>query len=535
MAPAHLACMNQHRQPRGIPVGGQFASTLRDESAVTLVDVDTSADSAGVAADSDLTPAEVVYEFPAWKLDRAIASIDKANRRAERAGIDGRFTYTVEKFEVRRRDPDTGFDVVESRARLTLDRPKVSHDGWEFAATLTWDDEAGMISRAAPGARLLERPTDRLCDVCGKQRDRKDTYVVQRDGVQMQVGSDCLQRFMGIRPAGLWMLDFDVEQSGDSDEPPASARVEERHDTVQIIGLGLAVTERYGWVSRAAANEGTRAATADRVAAALANRPQDDATRREFAELWARAAELEDEAREVREFARTIDGNSDYAQNLRQIASADSVSPRNAAMLLSAIGSSRRAKEQAAERAAQASRREQAAQVSQWVGKPKDKVTGVEVTVDSVRVVTGDYGNQTIVTMTDTSGNRWKWWASGDQSHACTPGTQMLMKGTIKDHGAYDGVKETTVTRAKLEPPGGTPGPAPVPAANPANPYADIHTTDDLDRKLNRQYAAWRRSGKVDDADAMAEVERHFKERWDELSAARRAAARTEHASAPGR
>lgn len=515
------------RQPKGIPVGGQFAASARDEAAVSLIPVaDETVEDRG---EDDLTPVDVTYEFPAWKLDKAIASIEKANRRAEKAGIDERFGYTVEKFEKRSTDPNTGLDIIEQRARLTLDRPKVQYDGWEFAATLTWDEEAGMVSRAAPGVELIERPKERVCDVCGTARDRRDTYVVQRDGVQMQVGSNCLARFMGIRPAGLWMLDFDPDVSEGVTEPPASARVQERRDPVQVLSLGLAVAERYGWVSRAASGGLRQPSTADRVFEVMANRPRTEEQKAEFAELLARSNELDSEAEEVLEFARNIEGNSDYVQNMRAIAGAETVGSRNTAMLLSAIGSSRRAKEQAAERAAAAKAKAQVAKTSQWVGKEKEKISDVDVTVVSARAVAGDYGTTTIVTMRDTDGNQFKWWATGDKSNEITPGARMRMKGTIKGHDEYQGVKETSVTRARLEPWEGVPGPEPVPAKNAANSYADIHTTDDLDRKRNRQEAAWRRSGKIDDETFMQQVTADYQERWDELRAARRAARQAEY------
>ena len=59
------------------------------------------------------------------------------------------------------------------------------------------------------------------------------------------------------------------------------------------------------------------------------------------------------------------------------------------------------------------------------------------------------YGVTTILTMCDKDGNVFKWFASGYQEYKV--GDKVQGKGTVKAHGEWQGVKETTLTRCKLD------------------------------------------------------------------------------------
>lgn len=67
----------------------------------------------------------------------------------------------------------------------------------------------------------------------------------------------------------------------------------------------------------------------------------------------------------------------------------------------------------------------------------------------STRVLSGDYGPTTLVSMIDDNGNVMKWFASGSKDFKA--GQKYRLKGTIKGHDNYQGVDQTILTRAKLE------------------------------------------------------------------------------------
>jgi len=84
---------------------------------------------------------------------------------------------------------------------VTGDTPTCN--GWEFVATIVHTEE-GNITRSKPGYTVPAeyRDAPAYCSHCKTNRMRNDTYIVQhtRDGRVMQVGSSCLEDFLGTSP-----------------------------------------------------------------------------------------------------------------------------------------------------------------------------------------------------------------------------------------------------------------------------------------------------------------------------------------------
>lgn len=387
------------------------------------------------------------YDFPADRLGSAINRIEIANRKAERAGIEERFEYTTETYMKSKKD-NQGFDTYEERVKLVLNRPTLQHDGWNFAGTMSWDEEAGLITRMAPDQELISKPKASLCDVCKKVRHRTDTYIVQKDGEQFQVGSNCLKRFMGIKPSGLWMMDFDLEVKEGHDDfaSEGGSNARERRSSLEMVSIGLAVVENNGWVSRSAAQYGDKTATADHVDTFLHMIPKTVEHRNENEQLRARAAELKEEAEEILEEAKNIEGDGDYAQNLRALANSETVTSRNVPLLLSAIA----AKHKNDERKIQ----KEVNKTSVWIGTKGEKLPERSVTVENIKHIDNNFGYNAkpsrLVTMRDNDGNVFKTFYSGNAE--IEDGTTYNLKSsTVKDHKEWNDVKETMLTRIKLE------------------------------------------------------------------------------------
>lgn len=88
---------------------------------------------------------------------------------------------------------------------IEVEAAPVAQNGWEFVATIVHTDD-GNIIRSVPGyevpAEYRDRPT--WCDHCRTNRVRRDTYIVRHtDGRTMQVGSSCLEDFIGAPASAL--------------------------------------------------------------------------------------------------------------------------------------------------------------------------------------------------------------------------------------------------------------------------------------------------------------------------------------------
>lgn len=435
----------------------------------------------GLASVSRPTEAPTVYDFPSVKLDEAVKRIEAANRKATKAGISEKFSYVVEKYERRTEDP-TGLPRVEERVTLTLDRPSLKHDGWTFAGTMTWDPEAGLITRMVPGEELIERPEAERCDVCKTTRHRNDTYLITKEGQQMQVGSACLKRFMGVKPAGLWMLDFDFEIEENEDYSYGSANWRDsRQDSLEIVALALAVADKHGWTSKAQARDsyGERISTSELVEDLIGGAAPTQEAAREREALIAKRENFRGRAKAVLDFAKAIEGESEYATNLRAIAAGESVSVRNLPLLLSAIPQLEKTEQK--EKAAL----EAKANPSQWLGTPGQKLGSTVVTVREAKTTSSAYGTSTLLTLVDDQGNQMKTFYGGNFEPEVGKSYE-LVSSTVKDHKEWNGVKETMLGRAKFE----TLRPAELPPTTlpSSSPYGQAWTVEENAKANNKAH-----------------------------------------------
>ena len=76
------------------------------------------------------------------------------------------------------------------------------------------------------------------------------------------------------------------------------------------------------------------------------------------------------------------------------------------------------------------------------------------MTVAMTKLIDGYYGTSELVSMTDEDGNVFKWFASGhalsDDGERVTEGETYTLVATIKGHGEYAGVKDTSLNRCVL-------------------------------------------------------------------------------------
>jgi hypothetical protein len=171
----------RHHTVASAHAGGQYQIEAKAEP----VDVSLTPDPAPAVREAP------TYDFPTRRLPDAIARIDAANKKLERAGIDARFTYTSKEYLKHSTQDAYGFPrrrhTYELLTKLSLSEPAIAYGGWTFVAALD-ATESGFIARTAPGQSLDGwRPEEQVCDHCGLVRLRKSTYIV-RDGAGSPYG-----------------------------------------------------------------------------------------------------------------------------------------------------------------------------------------------------------------------------------------------------------------------------------------------------------------------------------------------------------
>ena len=84
---------------------------------------------------------------------------------------------------------------------------------------------------------------------------------------------------------------------------------------------------------------------------------------------------------------------------------------------------------------------------SEWVGNPKEKLVNIECTIKSIIGFDTQYGHSNLFTF-DYNGNILTWFTATYQPYSV--GDVILLTGTIKEHTEYKNVKQTQLTRCKI-------------------------------------------------------------------------------------
>jgi hypothetical protein len=376
-----------------------------------------------------------IYSFPSSKLDEAVAKIEKANRKLTRAGLEGEFGYTTSTYI--KTDPKTGEHY--EMTRLELNRPPVKIGGWDFVASVDKAPNNDFITRVLPGQDLNGyRPDAQECEHCGSTRRRNTTYLLRsEDGSLRQVGSNCLEPFLGVKPKGLWALNYDPEENEpfyDKESPiPKSDKVLPLEDT---IAMALAVSDdgaRY--VSKTKAYEYGGTSTAESV----------------MNSFYSSSVDAHVDHEPYREKAKEIissvnfEGDSDYNTNMRTVLGGEWVSNKHVGLAVSAVGAYQRQKF--------FNEKKTEPKSVGFLGEPKDKIKDVKVTVKRVDHYENDYsytgGMQSRLIMVTEDGKEVKWQASSYQD--LKQGDKLLLTGgSVKGHGTFNGNDQTIITRTKF-------------------------------------------------------------------------------------
>jgi hypothetical protein len=384
--------------------------------------------------------------FPASKIEEAVNRIEKANRKLERAGVEERFTYTIEQFV----EEDNEGHAYQMAA-LNLSHPTIKSGDWSFVAAV---DKTGdsLITRTLPSQELNGyRPEQFKCDHCQSNRFRKSTYLLRNEeGEYKQVGSNCLESFTGVKPKALWALDYDPDEeennylnSGTRNWGGADSRLK----TSELVAAALALSNNgENYRSQNTANEYGGVSTTSEVrryffppAPMMVNgRTIDTSPTVDHMDYHEQAQRLIQETR--------FEGNSDYEANMRELMSQEYTSIKHMGFVTSVVAAARRNQARAERTAAPRS--------VGYLGVAGDKLRDVTLTVKKVHHSYGSMNGReyssTLLIMADENGKEVKWSASGTRNYA-KDDTLLIKSATIKELGEFNGNQQTIITRARVD------------------------------------------------------------------------------------
>lgn len=313
-------------------------------------------------------------------------------------------------------------------------------NGWVFVATIEHGGEEGNIVRIANPSLRERVPSQywsapRECEHCHLPRDRKDTYLIYNEETHdwKQVGRSCLKEYTG----GL-----DAEACAQ-----VASLIKECEDDSNVehfasMGLGTPSIES-SLVKRIAyelvKNEGYKkdGVTSGKLQDLIFNGHSEPAK--------ASLAQIE----EVDKWVEDLSVSSDYIMNAKTAWKKAYLEPRDLALVSSLIALYFRHKTEEARR--EAERAEQGLS-NDYVGAEGDRIT---FEVKSARVLYEKYTRvnyynsvmSNVWEIIDTEGHTYIW--STSNSDEIKAGNKIT--ATIKGYKEFRGIKQTIITRGKIE------------------------------------------------------------------------------------
>lgn len=393
------------------------------------------------------TKPETTYLVSDMRIEALKERIEKLSRKAEKLGSEP-FQLILDQSHMVEQN---GLAMTYWTVSLQGGNEIPVIEGWRFMARLQHLPEGNLI-KAVPGA--LENGQDvpetyrtrRLCDHCQTNRRRKDTYLLQHIHSQewKQVGSTCIKDFTGhenpeaLINAYTCLLDaiddLDHERGFDPFDHADCYEAGHLH-AAGFLSYVLGEIRFYGWVSSGAAKEDPTLYPT--WMAALTN--LKDSRKIKRPPMPADYEQAKDCLTWVRHTLANRDKLSDYEHNLATALAGDWLIYDVLPLAASAIITWKRTLEQ--ERAATAS-------PSRFYGEKGKRYTLTLTMQYHWASEPKQWGVSHLHKLTDQAGNVFIWWTG---KKACQEDTTYQVTGTVKDHQEYQGIKQTILTRCKIE------------------------------------------------------------------------------------
>lgn len=398
----------------------------------------------------------VKYMIPVENLGALSDKIETLNRRARKLGVAEVVTRVLGVHRSERQDVLTGARWVVKHYEVEVDGVSPSFAGWTFAGTLE-HSEVGNVVRQVPGTELPTwfRDTKPVCDHCNLKRQRKDTYIVRHaeTGELKQVGHQCVRDFLGhADPKHLaWLASIlrEIELLQSEGSGGGKRLMYGAH----FLALAAQCVLSFGWVSKkasqaysdASGGKGNKTPTAS-LAYKYAFPTPEMRRDGDMLEVTQSANKLANDTLEWTLALKDKAQRSDYEHNLIVVASKELIEVRDTGILASAVSAYIRAVEREAEMLRQRATQPVSAHFG-TVGKREVYTLKVE----RVHRMTfeGFHGNTVLelYSMLDANGNIAVWRTA---EGALEVGKTYQLKGTVKAHGEWKGMKQTTLTRCKV-------------------------------------------------------------------------------------
>ncbi len=390
------------------------------------------------------------YEVFEGNMERLTKKLHTIQNKCKKYGSSFKFEEVGETF---RTYTISEGNTVTVRYVVVEASGSVIHEDWEFIAVIDHAKSGNIIRQFKTDVEVPTKyyTTAPICEHCNTTRRRKDTYLIHNTstGEWKQVGRTCLCEFthgMDAEEVTRYISLFDeiikgeAIGSGCSHEPyfPVLDVLKFAFETVKHFGYQRSTDwENYPTRIRCMDYYRVYSGTTSYIGTKAISKIKEEMDLVSFD-----PEEFVDIAHEAVSWVLEQEDNNSYLHNLRVICNSEYCSAKNIGILVSLAPTYFRHLEEVAKQ--QAEKKNDSS--STFVGQVGEKVNFTCGDITCVYTSDSLYGINFMYKMHDESGNVFMW----STSTSVDTDRKYSVVGTIKKHEEFRGVKQTWLTRCKL-------------------------------------------------------------------------------------
>jgi hypothetical protein len=352
--------------------------------------------------------------------------------RAVKKGLSGGYELSFEYEEIKSAE---GAELV---TWLVISGEPVKYSGWSFVAVAEYENGQAVVS-GSPWyeGEQVDRSAlkDGYCDACQVSRSRGKTIIVESEsGERKQVGSSCVKDFLGAEVGGAWYSEKDpfaeLDKFGGSGKSLYTIK--------SILTAAAQVVRVNGaYVGKYSDSASTKSEVIDLIG--LGSMKPVAAAKAKYGSATEEDAE---QAAEVIEFAKALEGESDWAANVKAVFAGEYIEYKRFGLVISVVGAKAKAEGKAAEQAAV----EKIEITEALYAEAGAKVEIPEAVVTFITGFETQWGFTQVIYLVG-EGYRFKWMTSSYSD--LKEGDKVAFKATVKGLDEYNGKISTQVLRVK--------------------------------------------------------------------------------------
>ena len=374
----------------------------------------------------------MTYDIFEGNMERLTKKLATIKNKCSKLGCSFHFEELGETFKtvkVDGKEKTLRYITVEAEGKAQL-------ADWEFIATIEHNKPTNIIRCFRQDVEIPEKywTADTYCDHCKTRRYRKDTYIIRntQTGEFKQVGRSCLKDFtngLSAEAVASYISWFDeVIKAGEA----PSEGYKTYDETIWVLMNALEAVRMYGYVKSTDWGITTRDITMEQVHefGKYRDRIKDGFDASKHSEL----------AENILSWVSEQQDDHGYITNLKGVCGKSYCERRDFGLICSAVAAYNR---EMSKREA----KQQETKPSEWFGTVGDKVRVVDAKLRLLTSWDSQFGYTYMYKITAEDGTVFTWKTGKWLSNTDELPEKISLKGSIKAHNEFRGVKQTELTR----------------------------------------------------------------------------------------